>query len=128
MQGDVSFEESLQLRLGLMRPSIDQVQEFLKAHPAHLSPGMFDTACRVSSVGCFNVPHATRHLPCAGVADLIFKLQQRGTDIFLVSGGFRAIIHPIAETLNIPVDHVYANTIMFKVRADPAFHSSATAA
>jgi phosphoserine phosphatase len=42
-------------------------------------------------------------------------LQQRGTGVFLVSGGFRAIIDPIADMLRIPQDHVYANTILFKV-------------
>ncbi|KAK9844585.1 hypothetical protein WJX74_004323 [Apatococcus lobatus] len=87
MQGDLPFEESLDLRLGLMQPSSDQVQEYSQARPLHLSPD---------------------------VAGLIDKLQNRGTKIFLVSGGFRAIIHPIAEALRIPIDHVYANTILFK--------------
>ena len=61
-----------------------------------------------------------RQVHCAGVAELIIKLQQRGTAVFLVSGGFRAIIHPIAKTLDIPLDHVYANTILFKVRPNLA--------
>lgn len=44
------------------------------------------------------------------------KLQAQGKAVFLVSGGFRAVIHPIAQSLAIPLDHVYANTILFKVR------------
>ncbi|KAK9865484.1 hypothetical protein WJX84_011055 [Apatococcus fuscideae] len=87
MQGDAKFEDSLRIRLALMQPSMDQVQRFLDSHPAQLSPG---------------------------VAELILRLQQRGTRVFLVSGGFRAIIHPIAKSLSIPLDHVYANTILFK--------------
>ena len=35
--------------------------------------------------------------------------------MFLVSGGFRAIINPIAAMLGIPQDHVFANTILFQV-------------
>ncbi|GFS18427.1 phosphoserine phosphatase [Elysia marginata] len=33
--------------------------------------------------------------------------------VFLVSGGFRRIIGPIAEALSIPADHVYANRLLF---------------
>lgn len=118
MQGDVSFEDSLELRLGLMQPSADQVQDFLEAHPAHLSPGKTSKACCVLCL-LFEA-QGVRHSSHADVADLIFEMQRRGTDIFLVSGGFRAIIHPIAETLHIPIDNVYANTILFEVRAGPA--------
>lgn len=35
--------------------------------------------------------------------------------MFLVSGGFRQVIHPIAESLNIPISNVFANRLMFKV-------------
>ena len=43
------------------------------------------------------------------------KLQARGTAVFLVSGGFRAVIHPIAASLGIPLDNVFANQILFDV-------------
>jgi phosphoserine phosphatase len=44
------------------------------------------------------------------------KLQAQGKAVFLVSGGFRQIIHPIAKGLNIPVpDNVYANNLLFNV-------------
>ena len=46
---------------------------------------------------------------------MVSCLQTRGTSIFLVSGGFHAIIDPIAQQLGIPADHVFANTILFKV-------------
>lgn len=50
------------------------------------------------------------------------RLQALGKAVFLVSGGFRAVIHPVAEGLGIPVpSHVYANKILFKVGAwEPA--------
>lgn len=35
--------------------------------------------------------------------------------MFLVSGGFRQVIHPLAESLDIPVSQVFANTILFNV-------------
>ena len=51
----------------------------------------------------------------AGIRELTQRLQERGTAVYLVSGGFRSIINPIADMLNIPRDHVYANTILYKV-------------
>lgn len=51
----------------------------------------------------------------SGVPELVKCLQDRGTAVFLVSGGFHAIIDPIALHLGIPPDHVFANTILFKV-------------
>ena len=53
----------------------------------------------------------------AGIPELVSLLQSRGTGVFLVSGGFRVIIDPIADILKIPRDHVYANRILFNVRA-----------
>lgn len=55
----------------------------------------------------------------AGIPELVQKLQGRGCQVFLVSGGFRAIIDPIAAILGIPQDHVFANTILFKVTPHP---------
>ena len=43
-------------------------------------------------------------------------LQSQGKAVYLVSGGFRPIINPIADSLNISRDHVFANTILFEVR------------
>jgi hypothetical protein len=52
----------------------------------------------------------------AGIPELVAKLQSQGKNVFLVSGGFRQVIHPIAESLNIPVSNVHANNLLFKVR------------
>ena len=86
MGGDTPFEVALEARLGLMQPSSSDVEAFLAAHPPRLSPG---------------------------IPELVQKLQAKGAAVFLVSGGFRAIINPIADLLSIPRTHVFANTILF---------------
>lgn len=45
--------------------------------------------------------------------ELVKALQDRGTAVALVSGGFRQIIEPIADSLGIPTDHVHANNLLF---------------
>lgn len=86
MGGTTKFEDALAARLDLMQPSRQAVADFIAAHPPRLSPG---------------------------VADLVAALHARGTRVYLVSGGFRAIIDPIADALHIPRDRVHANTILF---------------
>ena len=51
----------------------------------------------------------------AGIPELVDLLRSQGKHIFLVSGGFRQIIHPLAKSLNIPLSNVFANSILFKV-------------
>ena len=51
----------------------------------------------------------------AGIPELVKLLQSRGQAVFLVSGGFRQIIHPLAERLDIPLANVFANSILFDV-------------
>lgn len=53
--------------------------------------------------------------PSAGIPELVAELQAQGKGVFLVSGGFRQVIHPIAESLDIPVSNVFANNLLFKV-------------
>jgi len=49
-----------------------------------------------------------------GVLEFVKRLHARGVHVYLVSGGFRNMILPIAKDMNIPEDRVYANTILFK--------------
>lgn len=58
------------MRLELMKPSTQIVAKCLKEHPPQLSPGM---------------------------ADLAKALHARGTVVYLVSGGFRSMIYPVAK-------------------------------
>ena len=45
--------------------------------------------------------------------ELIDALHLKNVPVYLVSGGFRVIINPVAETLNIPIANVFANTLLF---------------
>jgi phosphoserine phosphatase len=45
--------------------------------------------------------------------DLVDALKNRGTEVYLVSGGFDCLIVPEAEKCGIPPNHVIANTILF---------------
>uniref|UniRef100_S4NZL8 Phosphoserine phosphatase n=4 Tax=Pararge aegeria TaxID=116150 RepID=S4NZL8_9NEOP len=40
-------------------------------------------------------------------------LHERGVIVYLVSGGFRSLIEPVAEKLHIPPSNVYANRLKF---------------
>jgi len=44
---------------------------------------------------------------------LIELLHSRNIPVYLVSGGFRAIINPVADHLKIDRNNVYANTLFF---------------
>ncbi len=44
------------------------------------------------------------------------KLKERGTTVYLVSGGFEPLITPLGRALNIPADRTFANR--FRFRAD----------
>jgi phosphoserine phosphatase len=86
MGGDVKFEDALAARLDIIRPSRDDVSSCLERHPLRLTPG---------------------------VAELAGALSRRGTHVYLVSGGFRLMIEPVARALGVPGERIYANTILF---------------
>ncbi|KAK9497027.1 hypothetical protein O3M35_012819 [Rhynocoris fuscipes] len=86
MSGAMSFRESLRIRLGIINPTVSQVQEFIATRPPTLSDR---------------------------VRELISCLHSRGVAVYLISGGFRSIISPVALKLNIPLENVYANKMKF---------------
>uniref|UniRef100_A0A0D9XUC3 phosphoserine phosphatase n=1 Tax=Leersia perrieri TaxID=77586 RepID=A0A0D9XUC3_9ORYZ len=86
MTGTVPFEEALAARLSLIKPSLSQVEDCLVKRPPRISPG---------------------------IADLIKKLKANNTDVFLVSGGFRQMIKPVASELGIPPENIIANQLLF---------------
>ena len=96
MGGSMPFHEALAARLAVMRPSRQQVEAMLEASPieGRLTPG---------------------------VAPLIAALQARGTRVFLVSGGFRQMIEPVAAAVGVAADDIFANNLLFD--ADGAFAS-----
>ncbi|KAL0335543.1 UNVERIFIED_CONTAM: Phosphoserine phosphatase, chloroplastic [Sesamum radiatum] len=86
MSGSVPFEQALAARLSLFNPSLSQVKEFLEKRPPRLSPG---------------------------IDALVKNLKDKNKNIFLVSGGFRQMINPIASILGIPLENIYANQLLF---------------
>lgn len=86
MGGSVLFQDALAERLGVMSPSQMDVDNFLRDHP---------------------------HMLSRGIAELLEALKEKNILVFLVSGGFRQIIHPLAESLDIPVSQVFANNLLF---------------
>lgn len=86
MGGQVLFEDALAARLELIKPSKQQLQQFLDENPPKLS---------------------------SGVKEVIDELHRRGAVVYLVSGGFRQMIEPVAELLHIPFHRIYANNLLF---------------
>lgn len=82
----MKFEDALSLRLSAMRPSKDDVCAFLERRPPRLSKG---------------------------IGELVKELQTRRTAVYLISGGFRDIINPIADALCIARTRIHANTILY---------------
>ncbi|XP_015079694.1 phosphoserine phosphatase, chloroplastic isoform X2 [Solanum pennellii] len=85
MNGSVPFEEALAARLSLINPSLSQLQDFLR-RPPRLSPG---------------------------IDLLVKKLKDNDKDVYLVSGGFRQMINPVASILGVPLENIFANQILF---------------
>ncbi|TVU50134.1 hypothetical protein EJB05_01491 [Eragrostis curvula] len=86
MTGLVEFEEALAARLSLFKPSLDQVENCLEQRPPRISPG---------------------------ISELIGKLKAKNVDVYLISGGFRQMIKPVALELGIPPDNIFANQLLF---------------
>lgn len=86
MEGGMKFQDALAARLEVLQPSKEQILQCLQNTPLELTPG---------------------------VEDFINKLHSRGTDVYLVSGGFRIMIEPVAEILGIAKTRIFANQILF---------------
>lgn len=87
MTGNVKFEDALKARLEIIKPSRQDLDVFLRTRGSCLSPG---------------------------IDVLVKKLQDKGVGVFLISGGFRQIIYPVADVLGVPHSHVFANNFLFQ--------------
>lgn len=48
------------------------------------------------------------------IQELVNVLQNKQkADVFLVSGGFRELIEPVASLIGVPKSHIYANRLIF---------------
>ena len=81
MAGQITFAQSLERRLSLAAPGLEDVVRFGEA--------AFD-------------------LLTEGMADLVADLLKRGTDVHIVSGGLYEAILPVALRLGIPANCVHA--------------------
>ena len=87
MEGGMKFQDALAARLELLKPSKGSIESCLRDTPLQLT---------------------------AGVEELIKQLKASGKHVYLVSGGFRIMIEPVAKVLQIdPIKNVFANTILF---------------
>lgn len=91
MEGSVLFEDALKSRLDLIKPSKSSIDECLKKRTIAFT---------------------------SGVEKVVELLHERGTHVYLISGGFRQMIDPIATTLGIPLERVYANNILFDTHGE----------
>ena len=88
MNGDMDLDEALQKRLDIMEPTVDKLTAYIASNPAQ-----------------------ARLVP--GIQDLIEELQSRKIQVFLISGGFRELILPVADLLNIPRSNIFANRFVY---------------
>ena len=94
MDGGVKFEDAIAARLDLIKPSKNDVAECLRRHPPPVTPG---------------------------AAELCAALAERGTLVYVVSGGFRAMIEATAlEAFGVPKERIFANTILWDASGEYA--------
>jgi phosphoserine phosphatase len=86
MEGGTKFEEALAARLDIIRPSRKDIERCLEISPLQLTPG---------------------------IEELVMKLNERGIDVYFVSGGFRLMIEPVAKEVCVSKSNIFANTILF---------------
>lgn len=90
MGGQMPFGEALQLRLEVMNLQSSLVKSVAEEGPS-LTPG---------------------------VQELVQRLHALNKKVFLVSGGFRVMIKPVAQLLGIPPSHIFANTLFYDENGD----------
>lgn len=59
------------------------------------------------------IPKIYTHIFIYYCRELIHEIHKRGKEVYLISGGFRSIIEPVARDLVIPTANVYANKLKF---------------
>lgn len=85
MGGNMSFREALEKRLNIIKPSIKNLEEFNKFNNCKLTPG---------------------------IKELVDLLHKKKVHVYLVSGGFKVTIYPVADILKIDHNKVFANELL----------------
>ena len=113
MGGSVPFHEALAMRLGVMQPSLQKLEAMMAQHPmeqvsVHLAcpchGGPSPSDC--NSASCLQVL-------TPGISELVSALQHKNMRVYLVSGGFRQMINPVADAVGVARDDIYANNLLF---------------
>jgi phosphoserine phosphatase len=82
------FKHMVLFRLEVMQLTRQQLEAYIKTNPIKLTPG---------------------------IQELVTLVQHKqNADVFLVSGGFRELIEPVADLIGIPRSHIYANRLLFR--------------
>lgn len=87
MEQGLSFRESLEKRLNILKPTIDDIRIYYQRN-------LLDDF----SEGIFN---------------LINRFKNNNKSIYVISGGFEQLIHPYTDILNIPRENVFCNELIF---------------
>ena len=109
MGGSVTFRDSLRTRLNMIKPRKQQLQDFIESQNIEdvLTPGV--TYVKLMHLAS----HANSNHTISHSSELISMLHNKGTTVYLVSGGFRCIIEYFADYLAIPRTNIYANRLLF---------------
>eukprot|EP00730_Choanoeca_flexa_P000120 TRINITY_DN10052_c0_g2_i1.p1 TRINITY_DN10052_c0_g2~~TRINITY_DN10052_c0_g2_i1.p1 ORF type:complete len:224 (+),score=48.82 TRINITY_DN10052_c0_g2_i1:1-672(+) len=83
MGGSVTFQESFAARLDIIKPTLSQIGDLVAEGPV-LTPG---------------------------VKDVVAALLAKGVKVYLVTGGIRPLIEPVADALGIPRDNIFSNVL-----------------
>jgi len=86
MDGKMTFQEALARRLDIMRPTRAGIDECLTKEKFPLTKG---------------------------VQNVMATLRARGSQLYLISGGFTVMVEPIAKLLGIPPENIFANHLIF---------------
>lgn len=86
MGGGMSFRQALDMRLSIIKPSLKNIEDFNKLNKCLLTPG---------------------------IKELVEILHKRKVHVYLVSGGFKITIFPVADKLKVAHSNVFANEILF---------------
>eukprot|EP00977_Amphora_coffeiformis_P007235 scaffold1569_cov171-Amphora_coffeaeformis.AAC.21 len=99
MNGDLDLDQALQKRLDILEPTVDKLALYIASNPAQ-----------------------SRLVP--GIQELIAELQNRNIEVFLISGGFRELILPVADVLSIPRSNIFANRFVYMADDGPLGESN----
>lgn len=86
MEGKINFSESLEKRLSLFKTNKSDIEKLIKIIKKHITPSVKNNKS-------------------------FFK--KFANQIYIISGGFKEYIVPIAKSFGIPEDHILANTFIF---------------